>query len=329
MKAIFYESDQEDIDGLKALMAARPELASIEATFTPDKLTAENAKGAAGAEVVSVFIHSDMGAQTLDQLTGTKLLVTRSAGFDHVDVAHAKERGIAVCNVPAYDARAVAEFALSLILGLTRNTFAGVEQVRDTHSFSIKGFEGFDLKGRTLGILGTGKIGMNVAQLVKGFEMNVIANDAFPNAEQAAALGFKYVTLDELLAQSDVITVHVPYMPTTHHLINMQNVDKIKHGAVLVNTSRGEILETEAILHALDDGTLAAVGLDVIEGERAFISDPSSPQAVLDAKLIDHAKVFVTPHVAFFSKEAKDAILKTTADEIAAYAAGAPINTLK
>ncbi len=323
MKAAFYECDEEDIKKLTPL------LTSVEATYTADRLTAANVATAADAEIVSTFIHSDLSAPILDQLPKTKLLITRSAGFDHVDVAHAISKGIAVCNVPAYDARAVAEFAFSLILDLCRNTIKGAEQVQETGSFSIAGFEGFDLKGKTLGILGTGKIGLNVAQLARSFEVNVIANDAFPNEAQATALGFKYVTLDELLAQSDVITVHVPYMPSTHHLINTENISKLKHGALLVNTARGEIVETAALIAGLDSGQLRAVGLDVVEGETAFENNPASPEAAAVKALIAHPNVYITPHIAFFSVEAKDAIIKTATDEIAAFINGSPINTLK
>lgn len=322
MKAAFYECDDEDIKKLTGL------LTNVEASFTADRLTLANVATAADADIVSTFIHSDLTSQVLDQLPKTRLIITRSAGFDHVDVAHAKSKNIAVCNVPAYDARAVAEFALSLILALCRNTIKGALQVRDTGSFSIAGFEGFDLKGKTLGILGTGKIGLNVAQIAQGFEVNIIANDAFPSAAQAAALNFTYVTLDELLAQSDVITVHVPYMPSTRHLINVGNVAKVKKGAILVNTARGEIVETAAIIAGLDSGNLRAVGLDVVEGETAFENDPSSPEAAAVKALIAHPNVYITPHIAFFSREAKDAITKTTADEVAAFVAGAPINTL-
>jgi D-lactate dehydrogenase len=272
-----------------------------------------------------------------------------STGFDHIDAAAAQKRGITICTVPGYGTHTVAEYAFSLILGISRKTFAATRHMKETHSFDTAAFEGFDLFGKTIGVVGTGRIGLNVARIAKGFGMRVVAFDAFPNAAAAAEVGFEYMPLEQLLAESDVVSLHVPYNKDTHHLINTSNIMGVKPGAVLINTARGEVLDTQAVVAALNANLLSGVGMDVIEGERIIgdewqllskggdsaaatdnsASDLAHYKTLLEEHmLIDRPEVFITPHIAFFSREAKHEILKITVDNLNAFAAGKPQNQI-
>ena len=340
MKIVFFEANEGDQATLASLIKTNQLLAGAEVTFIKEKLSGENLTQAREAEVLGVFINSLIKQEQIDQLPHLKMIVTMSTGFDHIDTAYAQSKNIVVANVPAYGSRTVAEFTFALMLGLSRKAFAAYRQVKDQQDFSISNYEGFNLQGKTLGIIGTGRIGQNVAEIAKGFGMKMLAYDTFPNVEASARLGFVYTCLEVLLSQSDVVTLHVPYNPQTHHLLNSENIFKIKPGALLINTSRGEVVETESLITALDQNLLAGVGIDVLEGERQLIDEwhlvasGSETQAqlktlVIDHALINHPKVAYTPHIAFFTKEAKHEILSTTVDDIASFAAGAPKNTVK
>ncbi len=315
------------------------------ADCTPEALDASTSSQAKDAEVVTIFVNSKVSSEVIDSLPNLKLLVTRSTGFDHIDVAHAKSKGITVCNVPAYGSRTVAEFTFALMLGQTRKTFHAIEQIKERNDWSMDQFEGFNLQGKTLGVVGTGRIGLNVIQIAKGFELNVIAYDAFPNQDKAGELGFSYCNnLDELLAQADIITFHVPANKDTHHLLNQENISKVKKGALLINTSRGDVIDSEAILTGLNEGILASVALDVIEGEQElkeeaqFMSSNefASGQAdyekfktlLNDHVLINHPKVIITPHIAFNTKEARTEIMATTLSNIQEFIVGQTKNTV-
>lgn len=339
MKVYFFETSEEDVRFLTELLP-QAGISLGDCRFREDKLTAENAAEFQDAEAVSVFINSVVKQDVIDQLPALKFITTRSTGFDHIDTSYAASKGIQVANVPAYGSRTVAEFTFALMLGLTRKTFAAYRQVKEHHNFSIAGFEGFNLQGKTLGIVGTGRIGQNVAQIAKGFDMHVLGFDAYPNQEAAARLGFEYKPLNELLNQSDIITLHVPYNKDTHHLINRGNIGEFKKGSLLINTARGEVTETEAILQGLDEGILAGVGIDVIEGERQLIDEwhvvaggsetaEQIKQLLEDHVLIHHEKVAYTPHIAFFTQEAKKEIVQTTVDNLSSFAAGSAKNTVK
>jgi len=349
MKVYFFETPADDEAALRDYIAKEPALSGasastpLELIFSPAPLTRENAALAADADVVSVFVHSIVDAAALDSMPKAHLLVTRSVGFDHIDLVRAAARDLTVCNVPAYGARPVAEFTFSLILGLSRHTFAATRQVKDRHDLSQLGLEGFNLYGKTLGIIGTGRIGLNVAKIAKGFGMKVLGFDRFPNQSAAQEIGFAYADLEQLLGESDIITLHAPYTKETHHLINKDSITKIKKGALLVNTARGELIDTEALIYALDQKIVAAAALDVIEGERDMTDEwsliahdkmPTNDAARLKMLLeehmcIDRPEVFITPHIAFYTVEAKQEILQTTAAAIAAFAQGAPINIIK
>lgn len=343
MNIVFYEATPGEQQTIAELFKSL--LPDAKLSFSQDKLGSENLGLARDADVISVFINSQVGKELIDQIPNLKLITTRSTGFDHIDVASAAARNVQVANVPSYGSRTVAEFTFALILGLSRKTMPAYQHVKERHDFDYSSFRGFDLNGKTLGVVGTGKIGTNVIQIAtKGFNMKVVAFDAYPNQEKAAELGFAYTDLNSLLAQSDIVTIHTPYNQTTHHLINKTNIVNLKKGAMLINTARGEIIETEAILDAIKNNTLAAAGLDVLEGEREmkdeFAHITSSTESAKmheeqfkilleDHMLIDLPQVAITPHMAFFTDEAKQEILQTTVGTIIAFSKNNPINLVK
>lgn len=269
-------------------------------------------------DAVSVFIHSRIGKEEMDAMPNLKLIATRSTGYDHIDIDEAKKRGISVFNVPSYGENTVAEFAFALILALTRKIIQCRDRVR-AGKFSTEGLRGMDLKGKTIGVIGTGRIGRHLIRMAKGFDMNIIAYDAYPNEDYAREMGYKYVSLDELLSSSDIISIHVPYLPSTHHLINMENIGKLKKGAIIINTARGPVIETEALVRGLNEGIIGGLGLDVLEGETLMNVDDAAgltPEQlrILESNeiLVKHESVIITPHNAFNTHEAVRRILDTT-----------------
>jgi D-lactate dehydrogenase len=292
----------------------------------------------ADAVVVSPFIYSRLTAERLAKLPGLKLVATRSTGFDHVDMVECARRGIAVANVPFYGENTVAEHTFALILALSRKVHEAFVRVR-AGNFSLDGLRGFDLKDKTIGVVGAGRIGLHVIRIARGFGMNVLAFDVHRDNFLAEVLGFEYAELDRLLAGADIITLHAPYSPQTHHLINRDNIKLLKPGAILINTARGGLVDTEALLKALDDGILAGAGLDVLEGEEAvleesaLLGDNTNPEllrrAIQNHLVLKKPNVVFTPHNAFNSQEALERILATTAENITAFAAGTPRNLVR
>jgi D-lactate dehydrogenase len=288
-------------------------------------------------DIVSIFVDSKVSPKVLDQFPNLKLLATRSTGFDHIDCVECSKRKVAVVYVPSYGVNTVAEFAFGLILNLTRKMYQTIDQVKKTSSFSLAGLRGMDVKGKTIGVIGTGHIGAEVIKIAKGFGMEVIAYDAYPNATLPDALGFKYVTLEELLKNSDVVTIHTPYLPSTHHLINKGNISLMKKGAYLINTARGAIVETEALIDALQSDALGGAGLDVLEEEEetkdesrmlAKASGDELKGILANDVLMKMPNVLVTPHNAFNTQEAVARILDTTIENIKAFIAGKPTNLI-
>ncbi len=289
------------------------------------------------AEILSTFIKSHIGAEEMDRFPNLKLIATRSTGFNHIDLDEAKKRNIIVSNVPYYGENTVAEFAMGLLLTLSRNIYNAYNRVLERGSFSQEGLRGFDLKGKTIGIVGAGNIGRHTIKMAKGFDMNVVAFDVNRDDAFAKQMSFEYVDFDTLLQTSDIICLHVPLNPHTHHLINKENISKIKKGAYLINTSRGEVVETLALVEALEKGILAGAGLDVIE-EEEFMADESSlifedhsnpedlKNVLANQYLIDHPNVIITPHIAFDTKEAIERIFATTVENIKNFQSGSPSN---
>lgn len=333
MRIHFFEVE----DWEKGYLADR--LTGHELAFHPETLTAATAEMAADAELVSVFVYSHVDREALAKLPKLRFVTTRSMGYDHIDLTACAERGILAARVPAYGERTVAEHAFALILALSRKVFLAYERT-EKGIFDYHGLQGFDLYKKTLGIVGGGKIGQTVARIARGFEMDVLVSDPFPRPELAAEIGFSYVPFEELLKRSDVISLHAPYMPQTHHMINESNIMTIKPGAILVNTARGALVDTKALLAALEKGVLSGAGLDVLE-EECTIKEESElmgkefPQkcdlltVVRNHMLIARNDVVITPHIAFNSREAVERILATTVENISGFAGGAPVNVVK
>lgn len=290
------------------------------------------------AEALCIFIDSHIGAAELERFPALKLIASRSTGYDHIDLAAAKERGVTVVTVPFYGENTVAEFTMALLLALSRRVPEAQHRVRDD-VFSPQGLRGFDLAGKTIGIIGCGHIGMHVVRMAHGFGMKVVGFEVHPDQKVAAENDMTFLPLPELLATSDIVTIHVPYNAHTHHLINKENISSFKKGSYLINTARGAIVETEALIEALQKGILAGAGLDVLEEEgdladaTALLSAPHPNEAALKVTLenhylITHPRVIVTPHLAFNTTEALTRILDTTASNIQAFATGTPTNVV-
>lgn len=291
------------------------------------------------AKVLSVFVNSPVDKAVLDQFPNLKHIAARSTGFDHIDLAEARARGITVSYVPGYGENTVAEFAIALLLMVSRKMYECVKKVQDEGLFSQAGLRGFDLKGKTIGILGTGRIGTHMIRIAKGFEMNVIAFDAFPKENLAKEFGFTYVSFDDLLAQADIVSIHLPYTKETHHILNVGNITKMKKGSVLINTARGALVETKALVKGLQEEILIGVGLDVLE-EESFIEDetklifaPHPNEEVLKTTLanhylIEHPRAIIAPHNAFNTDEAMRRILDATAENVMAFSRGEDKNLI-
>jgi D-lactate dehydrogenase len=285
-------------------------------------------------------VQSEVPKALLDKLPSLKMIAARSTGFDHIDIKECAARGIVVSNVPTYGENTVAEHAFALILALSRKIFQSFERT-EKMDFDREGLEGFDLAGKTLGVVGCGNIGRHSVMIGRGFGMKVVVYDVHPDEKFAQETGCTFVTkLDDLLTQSDVITLHVPFIPgKTEHLINKDNVKKIKRGAILVNTARGGIVDTEALLWALEEGTLSGAGLDVLEDEddtfdhidllsKGFPRDKDIVTLLRNHLLVDRDDVIITPHNAFNSREARQRIFETTVENISAFVAGKAINVV-
>ena len=303
--------------------------------FIKEPINLENCQLAESSQVISTFIASKVNREILDKLPSLKMIATRSTGFDHIDIKACENKNIAVCNVPFYGENTVAEHAFALILTLSRNIHKSY--LRTTRGdYPIEGLKGFDLRGKTLGVIGAGHIGLHLIKMGRGFDMKVLAFDSNRNDFQADVLGFKYASLEEVLKNSDIISLHVPDNPATHHLINKNNIKLIKKGAILINTARGGIVETEALIEALDKKILAGAGLDVIEGENLVMEekhlafDKKTAEEMLalakDHILFSRDNVIFTPHIAFYSQEAIERIMEVTAENIINFAAGSPKN---
>ncbi len=276
-------------------------------------------------DIAAVFMDSPVNAKTIEALPDLKFIATMSTGFDHIDLAAAAARGIPVSSVPAYGENTVAEFAFALILALSRKVRESSARVQVEHRFATDGLCGFDLKGKTLGVIGTGRIGKHAIQIGKGFAMDIVAYDVFHDDAFAKEVGFPYLELGDLLSRSDVITIHAPYLPSTHHLINSGNIGLVKKGAYIVNTARGAIIETAALRTALQSGQLGGAGLDVLEEEASMKAGDVS----VDADLMSLPNVIVTPHNAFNTREAYFRILDTTIENIIAFTKGSPTNIVR
>jgi len=288
--------------------------------FHEFRLSVETAAAAAGAQAVCIFVNDQADRACLEALAAldVKLIALRCAGHNNVDLTAARQLGLAVVRVPAYSPHAVAEHAVGLLLTLNRRIHHAYNRVRDLN-FSLSGLVGFDVRGKTVGIVGTGKIGRIAAQIFRGFEANVIAHDLFPLPDWANTHGVRYCDLDRLLAESDVISLHIPLTPETFHLLNARTINRTKPGVFLVNTSRGKLIDTAALIAALKSRHLGGVALDVYEEEEGIFFQDLSGQVLLDdelSRLLTFPNVLVTSHQAFLTQEALSEIARVTTDNI-------------
>lgn len=328
MKIAIFEIMPGDREALSAQLTA-----GHETEYHEDRLTMETAHLAADADIVSVFVKSEITAPLIDKLPNLKCISTRSMGFDHIDVAYAKTKGIRSVNVTSYASHPVAEFTFALLLSVARRIYHAYGQLRDGMNFDIRGLKGFTLFGKTIGVAGTGNIGRNVVTIAKGFGMNILAFDVHEDTAFSSEAGFQYVPLNELAAKSDIVTLHLPYNKETHHLFDTAMFSRMKKGAMLINTARGEIVDTHALVAALSNGTLWGAGLDVLESEGQLHEENAEiagnkeavDYALITANhvLIDMPNVVVTPHIAFETVEAMSEINRATAEMINNFIAGA------
>lgn len=295
-----------------------------ELRFLEVRFARESAPLAAGSDAVCIFVNDSADAAAIEVLAeaDVKAIALRCAGFNNVDLAAAQRHGIVVVRVPAYSPHAVAEHTVGLILTLNRRIHRAYNRVRE-HNFDLQGLLGFDLHGKTVGVVGTGKIGIEVIRILRGFGCEVLAYDVAENPAAKEA-GGRYVPLDDLLARSRVVSLHCPLTPETHHLIDAAAIAKMPAGVMIVNTSRGAVIETKAVIEALKSGRIGALALDVYEEEDVFFQDVSD-QVLQDdslARLLTFPNVLITGHQAFFTEEALTNIAETTLSNLDDVAAG-------
>jgi D-lactate dehydrogenase len=290
---------------------------------------------AKSADCISVFIYSQLDAAALAKFPAARLIATRSTGFDHIDLLECRSRKIAVSNVPSYGENTVAEHTFALILMLSRKVHQSYNQVRAGHLERAM-LTGFDLQGKTLGVIGAGRIGLHAIRIGRGFGMRVLTYDVHRDPFLADLLGFSYAPLETLLADSDIVSLHCPLIPSTRHIIGRAQIAQMKPGALLINTARGGLVDTDALIEALDSRKLSGAGLDVVEDEelvkeeKQLLQEPHTLEqfraATRNRMLLARDDVVFTPHNAFNSREALERILDTTIANLEAFHAGAPIN---
>ena len=330
MNIVFFETDSYEQEFLKK------RLHKNNLVFHNRPLEQHDLKSLYQTEVLGVFIYSKITKEVLQNMPCLKLILTMSTGYDHIDLAACRKAGITVCNVPKYGGVCVAEHTFALMLALVRNIHKGIERTRHD-DFSINGLMGFNLEGKTLGVIGAGTIGSRVMELARAFHMRVLVTTE--KKKKGSSDNINYVTLPHLLKNSDIVTLHVPLTPKTHHIINSKTLALMKRGSLLINTARGPLVDTAALAHALDTKRIAGAALDVLEGE-AELHEASAPthhthHGLHDWRtlrkahnLLKHKNVIVTPHIAFYTKESVNKILTTTTDNIASFLKNKPLNVI-
>jgi len=322
MRIAVFSSKPYDRESLQASNQEQEQ--GHELVFLEPRLTRETAALAAGFPAVCLFVNDCADAGVLELLAagGTRFLALRCAGFNNVDLEAARRVGITVARVPAYSPHSVAEHTAGLILTLNRKLHRAYNRVREGN-FALDGLLGFDLHGRTVGVIGTGKIGAVVVRIMSGFGCRVLAHDRHPNPE--AVPGAEYVTLAQLFAEADIVTLHCPLTPETRHLIDGAALRQMKRGVMLINTSRGALVDTPAVIDALKSGQVGYLGLDVYEEEAALFFEDHSHQLIQDdvfTRLLTFPNVVITGHQAFFTREALHSIAETTLENVTAFETG-------
>jgi len=306
--------------------------------FTKEKLEKDTISLAKDAVIISPFIYSSINEDVLEKLPHLKFIATRSVGYDHINIELCKKKGIIVANIPKYGGDTVAEHTFALILAISRKLIPSVERTK-RGDFSLEGLTGFDLYGKTLGVLGTGHIGKKVIEMGICFGMKILAFNRTED-EELVKRGVKYEDMETVLANSDVISLHLPHTKETEHIINMQNINKFKKGSVLINTARGSLVETQAILEGLEKGILSGAGIDVLEEEcslkeeRELLTNEFLKSCDIKTQLLNHVllmrpDVIITPHNAFNSKEALIQILNITVSNVKAFLSGSKLNIVE
>lgn len=328
MRICLFSSKGYDRDSF--LAAERP--TDWQLHFQEARLTLDSALLASAHEVVCAFINDDLSAPVLEQLAagGTRLIALRSAGYNHVDLAAAQRLQLPVVRVPAYSPHAVAEHAVALVMALNRRLHRAANRTRDG-DFSLHGLTGFDLYGKTVGVVGGGKIGQVFARIMHGFGCQVLIYDPFP-ISGLEMLGARQAALDEVITQSDILSLHCPLTDNSYHLIDADRLSRMKHGAMLINTGRGALVDAPALIDALKSGQLGYLGLDVYEEESELFFEDHSDRPLQDdtlARLLSFPNVIITAHQAFLTHEALGAIAQTTLDNIAAWSSGHLSNEVK
>jgi len=308
--------DAKDYD--KTLFNEYNKKYNYEITYFESKLNSETAPLAQGFDVVCVFVNDKVDKDTLDKLNeyGVKLVALRCAGFNNVDFDNLQN--IRVVRVPQYSPYAVAEHATALLLNINRKIYKSYQRVKK-YNFALDGLLGFDLHGKTIGVVGTGKIGKVFIEIMKGFGTNIIAYDLFKDEKAAANLGFEYVSFEELCEKSDIVSLHCPLTPETEYIINEKSLSKMKDGVIIINCSRGNLINTDDLIDALSSGKIGGVGLDVYENEEDFFLKDMSGSYSRDKNLsllISMPNVLITSHQAFFTSEALNKIASDTCQNI-------------
>jgi D-lactate dehydrogenase len=296
--------------------------------FHDFRLNTQTAATAKGCMAVCVFVNDRVDAACIDilQTQGVKLIALRCAGFNNVDLQSASSAGLPVVRVPAYSPYAVAEHTVGLLLTLNRKIHRAFNRVRE-HNFSLTGLVGFDLHGKTVGIVGTGKIGKITAEIFSGFGTRVLAYDPFPSPDWGKQKGVEYVPFSDLLVKSDIVSLHLPLTAQSAHILNGETIAQMKRGAIIINTSRGKLVDTAALLDALKSGHLGGVALDVYEEEEGVFFEDLSGQVLLDdelSRLLTFPNVLVTSHQAFLTHEALSEIARVTAENVQRFQRGEP-----
>jgi len=324
MKVAVFDTHRYDREALEEANQGRGHALSF---FEP-RLTRETAALASGFDVVCSFVNDVLDAEALSALLrgGVRLVALRSAGYNHVDLEAASRLGLPVVRVPAYSPHAVAEHAAALVLSLNRKIHRAYARVREWN-FSLEGLVGFDLHDKAVGLVGTGNIGAVAARIFHGFGCRLLAHDLREDPE-LTALGTRYVTLDELYAEADIVSLHVPLTPETYHLIDAAALARMKRGVILINTGRGALIDSRALIDALKEGRVGGAGLDVYEEEEGIFFQDLSARVLKDdvlARLLTFPNVLITSHQGFLTREALRAIAETTLDSIDALQRGEPL----
>jgi len=337
MKVHFFEV--EDWEKLYLEKKIKDMGLDVDVEFTKEPIDDTNVNIYKDIDVAIVFIYSKLNKDVIEKLPNLKLIITRSTGYDHIDVEYASKKGITVCNVPGYGNNTVAEYTFALILALARKFKPMIERT-SKGIFSRDGLTGIDLMGKTIGVIGAGRIGKHVIRIAYGFGMKILVYDRFKDQELIDKYGVEYVGLEDLLRMSDIVTLHVPYSKSTHHLINRFNIKLMKLDAMLINTSRGPVVEIEAVVQALKEGRLAGgVGLDTFEAEEILIEEEYLKRddipaiklkKALESFYVLHSEnVIVSPHNAYNTKDALHRILDITLDNLKSYLEGNPKNKVE